>query len=235
MWDKLKGAVAGFGDKMKNLAKNVGQWIKDNADVINRVCDVIGDIGAGLQIVGIFLAATGIGAPLGGVLLGAGSIMSGVALAGHATTLAVGGGGSWKEWGPRLAGDALGVFPGVGAVGKGAVSGAKLIFKGGAKAAFKAGTKQSLIDTARSGGIFGAGLSKLPKVGGAMRSSVTVLRGGEKFVEHTLTKTGLATLEGIKIAAKIPHIKEYWAPQSPIAGITGPVGNAFYNAVAGAK
>ncbi|MYW00197.1 putative T7SS-secreted protein [Streptomyces sp. SID3343] len=230
MWDKIKGAVANLGEKMKNLAKNIGQWIKDNADVINRVCDVIGDIGAGLQIVGIALAATGIAAPLGGALLGIGAGFSGVALVGHAATLAAGGGGSWKEWGPRLLGDTLGVLPGVGAI------------KGGAKA-LQLGAKQ--------GNIFGKIL--MGETGGKLTGNFMRLGGKMKNVVGDvaqLSKTGLATLEGMKISMKIPHIKEYWLPQNGQqaafvggAGLLGGpgglgaglVGNAFYNAVHGGK
>ncbi|MEV6791833.1 putative T7SS-secreted protein [Streptomyces sp. NPDC051320] len=119
MWDKLGHAIEGLGEVLADLPgavadvlADVGTWLQDHADWITVAASVIGVIAIFCPV----LAPLAIG-------------LSAVALFAHATKY--GKDGLWPPFGDNasnwltLGGDALGMVPGVGAVGKGIGAGAK--------------------------------------------------------------------------------------------------------------
>ncbi|MCX4549934.1 MULTISPECIES: WXG100 family type VII secretion target [unclassified Streptomyces] len=119
MWDKLGHAIESLGKVLADLPgavadvlADVGHWLQAHADWITVAASVIGVIAIFCPV----LAPLAIG-------------LSAVAFLAHATAYGVSGlfpptGANASNW-LTLGGDALGMVPGVGAVGKGISAGAK--------------------------------------------------------------------------------------------------------------
>lgn len=104
-WDKLGHGIADAWDA-------TGQWIKDHADLIAFIGDLLSDLTA---ILGLLAIITIPFEPLGAIFGVAALLTSGLALLAHSVAKAAGGDVSWMKIGT----DALGLLPGIGLFGKG--------------------------------------------------------------------------------------------------------------------
>lgn len=107
-WDKLTKGVAEAWDA-------TGQWIKDHADMIKEIGDVLSLISSALGVLAIITAPF---EPIGAIFAAAAMVTSGAALLTHLAAKAAGADVTWVEIGF----DAFGVLPGV----KGLTGGAAL-------------------------------------------------------------------------------------------------------------
>ncbi|MDO0926324.1 enoyl-CoA hydratase/isomerase family protein [Streptomyces sp. TG1A-8] len=104
-WDKL-------GKGIENAWDATGDWLKDHADLIKLVGDLLSDVSG---ILGMLAILTLPFEPLGAIFGAAALLTSGLALLSHSIAKAAGGDVSWMQMGF----DALGLLPGLGAFGKG--------------------------------------------------------------------------------------------------------------------
>ncbi|WP_309500330.1 enoyl-CoA hydratase/isomerase family protein [Streptomyces shenzhenensis] len=104
-WDKL-------GKGIENTWDATGDWIKDHADLIKLVGDLLGDLSGILTVLAIITAPF---EPLGAIFAVAAVVSSGLALATHLVAKAAGADVGWMSIGL----DALGAIPGIGAFSKG--------------------------------------------------------------------------------------------------------------------
>ncbi|WP_028805087.1 hypothetical protein [Streptomyces sp. 142MFCol3.1] len=104
-WDKLGHGIADAWDA-------TGEWIKDHADLIAFIGDLLSDLTA---ILGLLAIITIPFEPLGAIFGAAALLTSGLALLSHSIAKAAGADVSWMEMGT----DALGLLPGIGLFGKG--------------------------------------------------------------------------------------------------------------------
>lgn len=104
-WDKLGHGIADTWDA-------TGQWIKDHADLIAFIGDLLSDLTA---ILGLLAIITIPFEPLGAIFGAAALLTSGLALLTHSIAKAAGADVSWMELGT----DALGLLPGIGLFSKG--------------------------------------------------------------------------------------------------------------------
>ncbi|MFJ9565612.1 enoyl-CoA hydratase/isomerase family protein [Streptomyces fuscichromogenes] len=105
-WDKLGDGIAGAWDA-------TGDWIKDHADLIKLVGDLLSDLSGILGVIAIITAPF---EPIGAIFAAAAVVSSGLALLTHLVAKAAGADVSWVSMGF----DALGAIPGIGAFAKGA-------------------------------------------------------------------------------------------------------------------
>lgn len=105
-WDKLVHGV-------EDAWNATGKWIKDHADLIKMIGDVLSDLTAVLGVLAIITLPF---EPLGAIFGAAAVLTSGLALLSHAIAKAAGADVSWMTLGT----DAIGLLPGIGAIGKGA-------------------------------------------------------------------------------------------------------------------
>ncbi|MET8132022.1 enoyl-CoA hydratase/isomerase family protein [Streptomyces sp. NPDC005251] len=155
-WDKLGHGIADTWDA-------TGQWIKDHADLIAFIGDLLSDLTA---ILGLLAIITIPFEPLGAIFGAAALLTSGLALLTHSIAKAAGADVSWMEMGT----DALGLLPGIGLFGKGvkvakaatAVERAAMFGKGMRGAELAAGTR-NLFATADLATKVEGGLSLLGK------------------------------------------------------------------------
>ncbi|MFE9608318.1 enoyl-CoA hydratase/isomerase family protein [Streptomyces sp. NPDC006012] len=104
-WDKLGKGIADAWDA-------TGDWLKDHADLIKTIGDVLSNASA---VLGMLAIATLPFPPLAAIFGTAALIGSGLALAAHGVAMAAGADVSWMTLGT----DALGLMPGIGMFGKG--------------------------------------------------------------------------------------------------------------------
>lgn len=105
-WDKL-------GKGIENAWDATGDWLKEHADVIKEIGDILSDVTA---ILGVLAIITLPFEPLGAIFGAAAVLTSGMALLAHSVAKASGADVSWLTMGT----DALGLLPGIGLFGKGA-------------------------------------------------------------------------------------------------------------------
>ncbi|MFJ8491001.1 enoyl-CoA hydratase/isomerase family protein [Streptomyces sp. NPDC094038] len=105
-WDKL-------GQGIENAWDATGDWIKDHADLIKLVGDLLSDLSGILGVIAIITAPF---EPIGAIFAAAAVVSSGLALVTHLVAKAAGADVSWTSMGF----DALGAIPGIGAFAKGA-------------------------------------------------------------------------------------------------------------------
>ncbi|WP_327430799.1 enoyl-CoA hydratase/isomerase family protein [Streptomyces sp. NBC_01236] len=98
-WDKLVHGV-------EDAWNATGQWIKDHADVIKAIGDVLSLVSGALGVLAIITAPF---EPVGAIFAAAAMITSGAALLTHLVAKAAGADVSWVDIGF----DALGIIPGV--------------------------------------------------------------------------------------------------------------------------
>ncbi|WP_431952879.1 putative T7SS-secreted protein [Actinacidiphila sp. bgisy167] len=135
--DRFMDALKGLGDRVKELAGDVGEWMKANADTLYKIGDWLGYASAACDVLAILLAETVVGAV---VFEAIGLVLNGGALAFHAAGWAAGSKkGSWLDIGLDVAGFIpFGDFLRGGKVIKGAFTGVKIptnMLEMGAKAA----------------------------------------------------------------------------------------------------
>ncbi|MER6528384.1 enoyl-CoA hydratase/isomerase family protein [Streptomyces sp. NPDC001508] len=104
-WDKLGKGIA-------DAWNATGDWLKDHADLIKMVGDVLSNVTA---VLGMLAIATLPFPPLAAIFGTAALIGSGLSLAAHGIAMAAGADVSWMTLGT----DALGLLPGIGMFGKG--------------------------------------------------------------------------------------------------------------------
>ncbi|MGH4032457.1 putative T7SS-secreted protein [Actinomycetota bacterium Odt1-20B] len=104
-WDKLTKGVADAWDA-------AGKWIKDHADLIKLIGDLLSDLTAVLGLLAIITLPF---PPLAAIFGTAALITSGLALAAHGLAKAAGADVSWMQIGM----DAVGLMPGIGMFSKG--------------------------------------------------------------------------------------------------------------------
>jgi hypothetical protein len=105
-WDKLGHGIANAWDA-------TGDWLKEHADLIKQIGDILSDVTA---ILGVLAIITLPFEPLGAIFGAAAVLTSGMALLAHSVAKASGADVSWLTMGT----DALGLLPGIGLLGKGA-------------------------------------------------------------------------------------------------------------------
>ncbi|MFF1698270.1 enoyl-CoA hydratase/isomerase family protein [Streptomyces sp. NPDC058257] len=189
-WDKLGKGISDAWDA-------TGEWLKDHADLIKTIGDLLSDLSGILAFLAIITLPF---EPLGAIFGGAALLTSGLALLSHGIAMAAGADVSWMSIGF----DALGLLPGIGAFGKEGVAIAK-----GANAAreakvFGAGFRSLAPKQARNLISFGEGAGV---TGGKelSRFGRTVTLWGKKEVEmvgHESTK--LNRLAGVMNAGYRP-------------------------------
>ena len=104
-WDKLTKGVADAWDA-------TGDWIKEHADLIKLIGDLLSDLTAILALLAIVTLPF---PPLAAVFATAALITTGLALVAHGVAKAAGADVSWMQIGL----DAVGLLPGIGAFSKG--------------------------------------------------------------------------------------------------------------------
>ncbi|OON81366.1 putative T7SS-secreted protein [Streptomyces tsukubensis] len=104
-WDKL-------GHGIEDAWKDAGKWLKDHADLIKLIGDLLGDLGGILAMIAIITAPF---EPIGAIFATAAVVTSGLALVSHLVAKAAGADVSLVTIGL----DALGSIPGIGAFSKG--------------------------------------------------------------------------------------------------------------------
>ncbi|MBZ6228597.1 enoyl-CoA hydratase/isomerase family protein [Streptomyces olivaceus] len=104
-WDKLGKGISDAWDA-------TGDWLKEHADLIKAIGDVLSDITA---VLGMLAIATLPFPPLAAIFGTAALIGSGLTLATHGVAMAAGADVSWATIGL----DAVGLMPGIGMFGKG--------------------------------------------------------------------------------------------------------------------
>ena len=104
-WDKLGKGIGDAWDA-------TGEWLKDHADLIKAIGDVLGDITA---VLGMLAIVTLPFPPLAAIFGTAALIGAGLTLAAHGIAKAAGADVSWMQIGL----DAVGLLPGIGMFGKG--------------------------------------------------------------------------------------------------------------------
>ncbi|MGY1546757.1 enoyl-CoA hydratase/isomerase family protein [Streptomyces sp. MN6] len=104
-WDKLGQSIADAWDA-------TGDWLKEHADLIKVLGDVLSDITA---VLGMLAIVTLPFPPLAAIFGAAALIGSGLSLAAHSVAKAAGADVSWLQLGL----DAVGLLPGIGLFGKG--------------------------------------------------------------------------------------------------------------------
>ncbi|MFG3100126.1 enoyl-CoA hydratase/isomerase family protein [Streptomyces sp. NPDC048182] len=104
-WDKLGKGIADAWDA-------TGDWLKEHADLIKAIGDVLSDVTA---VLGMLAIATLPFPPLAAIFGTAALIGSGLALAAHGIAKGAGADVGWMTLGT----DALGLVPGIGMFGKG--------------------------------------------------------------------------------------------------------------------
>ncbi|WP_371546969.1 enoyl-CoA hydratase/isomerase family protein [Streptomyces sp. NBC_00554] len=159
-WDKLTKGVADAWDA-------TGQWIKDHADMIKLIGDLLSDLTAVLALLAIVTLPF---PPLAAIFGTAALITSGLALVAHGIAKAAGADVSWMQIGL----DAVGLMPGIGAFSKGIKVAGKTPALASAAAASKAGAlgkgfqatnigrARMLLSTGEQAGFVKGGIKLLP-------------------------------------------------------------------------
>lgn len=101
----------GLFSRIANGIKNAVEWVKDHADVIKLIGDLLSDLSAVLGFLAIITLPF---PPLAAIFGTAALIASGLALTTHLTAMAAGADVSWMSIGL----DAVGLLPGIGMFGK---------------------------------------------------------------------------------------------------------------------
>jgi hypothetical protein len=104
-WDKLGKGIEGAWDA-------TGDWLKEHADLIKQIGDILSNVSAVLGMLAIITLPF---PPLAAIFGTAALITSGLSLAAHGVAMAAGADVSWLTLGT----DALGLLPGIGMFGKG--------------------------------------------------------------------------------------------------------------------
>ncbi|MFG2467339.1 putative T7SS-secreted protein [Streptomyces canus] len=102
LFDRFMDAIKGLGDKIKDLAGDLWEWIQEHADTIYKIGDWLGMAAAACDVLAIVFSETVIGAAVFEI---AGRILNAGALGLHAVGWAAGAKkGSWVDIGLDIAG-----------------------------------------------------------------------------------------------------------------------------------
>ncbi|POX51540.1 hypothetical protein C3489_19850 [Streptomyces sp. Ru71] len=173
-WDKLGHGIADAWDATTD-------WLKDHADLIKLVGDLLSDLSG---ILGLLAIITLPFEPLGAIFGAAALLTSGLALLSHGLAMAAGADVSWMTLGL----DSLGLLPGIGAFGKGVKVASKEVAAARAVAEFGKGFKGAEL-AAGARNIFATGDLAGKVEGGLALFGRKVVLGG------TFSKIGVITHE----------------------------------------
>ncbi|MEU9607024.1 putative T7SS-secreted protein [Streptomyces sp. NPDC048057] len=113
LWDRIT-------DGLKNAMHDFTDWLVKHADTLSK-------ISSGLALAAVAVQAIPVVGQVAGAVLGAGAVLcSAGAMVGHYAGMRRGNGSSWLD----LGGDALGLLPGVGAIGSAGKAGGNLVMAG---------------------------------------------------------------------------------------------------------
>lgn len=123
-FDRILDGIGKFIDKIGELAKKAWQWVKDHAEDIKLIGDILSAVGKVLSIAAVCVGWIPV---VGQVVTAAAVGVSAAGLAVHGLAKAAGADVSWKT----LATDAIGIIPG-GGIAKGMTGVTKLLSAGNA-------------------------------------------------------------------------------------------------------
>ncbi|MEU0212701.1 putative T7SS-secreted protein [Streptomyces canus] len=125
LFDRFMNTLKGLGDKIKDLAGDVWEWMQENADLLYKIGDWLGYASAACDVLAVIFSETVIGAIAFEAI---GMVLNGYALAFHAVGWAAGAKkGNWMDIGLDIAGFIpFGDLARVGKVGLGAFKGVKI-------------------------------------------------------------------------------------------------------------
>lgn len=185
-WDKLGSGIADAWDA-------TGDWLKDHADLIKAIGDVLSNITA---VLGVLAIATLPFPPLAAIFGTAALIGAGLTLAAHGVAKAAGADVSWAQLGL----DAVGLLPGIGMFGKGA----KIV--GASKAALTAGRLGKGFEATKIAGgsriIMSFGKESADIVGGFGKAGLVKIGGwSDEAYQVAHTSSGLMSrMGGLSVA-----------------------------------
>ncbi|QNG19876.1 hypothetical protein G4H71_15255 [Rhodococcus triatomae] len=110
-FERLGDLIGDVIDIHKQMAEMVVEFIKEHADVIEKISDGLSTASTVIAVAGTVVAATGIGGPVAVALLGTSAALSGAALIGHATVAAASDEPIGIDTVKTLASDAVGAIP----------------------------------------------------------------------------------------------------------------------------
>ncbi|MCX5361622.1 enoyl-CoA hydratase/isomerase family protein [Streptomyces sp. NBC_00124] len=185
-WDKLGNGIADAWDA-------TGDWLKEHADLIKAIGDVLSNITA---VLGVLAIATLPFPPLAAIFGTAALIGAGLTLAAHGVAKAAGADVSWAQLGL----DAVGLLPGIGMFGKGA----KIV--GASKAALTAGRLGKGFEATKIAGgsriIMSFGKESADIVGGFGKAGLVKIGGwSDEAYQVAHTSSGLMSrMGGLSVA-----------------------------------
>ncbi|MEU5979431.1 putative T7SS-secreted protein [Streptomyces sp. NPDC047315] len=113
LWERIT-------DGLKSAMHNFTDWLVEHADTLSK-------ISSGLALAAVAVQAIPVVGQVAGAVLGTGAVLcSAGAMVGHYVGMRRGNGSSWLD----LGGDALGLLPGVGAIGSAGKAGGNLVLAG---------------------------------------------------------------------------------------------------------
>ncbi|MFB7496959.1 enoyl-CoA hydratase/isomerase family protein [Streptomyces sp. NPDC056161] len=190
-WEKLGKGIADAWDA-------TGDWLKEHADLIKTVGDILSNASA---VLGMLAIATLPFPPLAAIFGTAALIGSGLALAAHGVAMAAGADVSWMTLGT----DALGLMPGLGMFGKGIKIAGKSaeVAKGAAAAKAAAlGKGFRIANIGESRIQMAMGKASIDIKGGLGLAGLVKIRGMSEFTyEVSHATSGLATRMGGVVSA----------------------------------
>ncbi|MDX3238854.1 hypothetical protein PV392_24815 [Streptomyces sp. ME03-5709C] len=228
LFDRFMDALKGLGDRIKELAGDIWQWMQDNADTLYKIGDWLGYASAACDVLAIVFSETVIGAV---VFEAIGMVLNGGALAFHAAGWAAGSKkGSWLDIGLDVVGFVpFGDLLRGGKVLKGAFTGVKIptdMLQMGAKAAdaFKraddivaavGGTARNVAER--------EGMRSLGIVGGKVDAvKITAETFGERLKVAVAKEFGDANLyraAGGKLGSALDHVVPKLVESTPLGRI----------------
>jgi hypothetical protein len=184
-WDKL-------GEGISNAWDATGDWLKEHADLIKMIGDVLSDITA---VLGMLAIVTLPFPPLAAIFGTAALIGAGLSLAAHGVAKAAGADVSWTQLGL----DAVGLLPGIGMFGKGV----KVV--GAGKAAVTAGRLGKGFESTRIGSsrvLLSFGQESANITGGLGKAGLVKIGGmSEDVYQVAHTSSGLMSrMGGLSVA-----------------------------------
>jgi hypothetical protein len=200
LFDRFMNALEGLGDKIKDFAGDIWDWMKENADLIYKIGDWLGYASAACDVLAVVFSETVIGAA---IFEGIGIALNGGALAFHAAGWAAGAKkGSWTDIGLDIAGFVpFGDFARAGKVGLGAFKGVKIpmnMLQMGSKAADAFKRADDIVEAVGGSAVHSveeAGMRSLGLVGGKVDAiKVTAETFGERFKVAVAKEFGDSTL-----------------------------------------
>lgn len=233
-FDRLGEAFDKFAHGVADLAAKTWQWVKDHAEDIKKIGDVLSTVSS---VLGVIAIATAAFEPVGAIFAAAAGVTSVAAMAAHGVAKAAGADVSWTS----IAGDALGAVPFVGGVAKGAKIASLAKNAGVAANAATAARATKIASSLQS--TTGKAMSLVEKAG--MRGSTKLILKGEGMAgrlvaagEGKIAQGELLGTKGYNMVAglveKIPSLKNAGVSLSRFDPLSG-VGRAVDAGIGSAK